>query len=130
MAKFEKFEDIEAWKIGRQIVNEIYDLTSFGKFSIDYVLRDQMRRAAISIVSNIAEGFEREGNKEFIQFLFIAKASCGEIRSQLYIALDQNYISKEQFDKLFEKLLQVSRTTSGLIKYLKNSNLRGNKYKS
>jgi len=129
MGKFEKFEDIEAWKIGRQIVNEIYDLTSVGHFSIDYVLRDQMRRAAISIISNIAEGHEREGNKEFIQFLFIAKASCGEIRSQLYIALDRNYITKERFDGLFEKLLQVSRTTSGLIKYLRDSNLRGSKHK-
>jgi four helix bundle protein len=125
MAKFEKFEDIESWKIGRQIVNEIYDLTSVGKFSIDYVLRDQMRRAAISI---IAEGFEREGNKEFIQFLSVAKASCGEIRSQLYIAQDREYISRNQFDQLVEKLLTISRTTSGLIKYLRNSELKGSKY--
>lgn len=129
MAKFEKFEDIEAWKIGRKIVNDIYDLTSVGKFSIDYVLRDQMRRAAISIISNIAEGFERDGNKEFIQFLSVAKASCGEIRSQLYIAFDREYITKEQFDELVEKLLQISRTTSGLIKYLRESEMRGSKYK-
>lgn len=129
MAKIERFEDIEAWQMAREIVKEIYDLTSTGKFSYDYVLRDQIRRAAISISSNIAEGFERDGNREFAHFLTIAKGSCGEVRSQLYLAFDQEYISEENFNLMFTKLVRINKAISGFLKYLRQTEIRGNKYK-
>jgi len=92
---FKKFEDIDSWKKGRELAREIYAATNKGAFARDFGLRDQMRRAAVSIVSNIAEGFERDRKTEFIRFLLIAKGSAGELRSQLYIALDQEYISAQ-----------------------------------
>ncbi|TAK06448.1 four helix bundle protein, partial [bacterium] len=88
------FEDLEVWKETRRLSKEIYAATQDAKFSKDFGLRDQIRRAAVSVMSNIAEGFERGGNQEFIQFLYIAKGSCGEVRSQLYVALDQGYIAR------------------------------------
>ncbi len=87
MASAQRFEDIKAWQKARELVKNIYQATSVGKFARDFVLRDQIRRAAVSIMSNIAEGFEREGNKEFLQFLSLAKGSCGEVRAQLYVAI-------------------------------------------
>jgi four helix bundle protein len=89
-----------------------------------------MRKAAVSIVSNIAEGFERDGDKEFAQFLFVAKASCGELRAQLYIAHDRRYITDEEFTEVFSSSLEVSRMISGLIKYLRQSQIAGKKYRS
>lgn len=86
------FEELEIWKMARDLTNQVYSLSSDGKFSKDFVLRDQIRRSAVSIMSNIAEGFERGGNPEFVQFLSIAKGSCGEARCQVYIAMDQEYI--------------------------------------
>lgn len=83
------FEDLEVWKEARRLTNRIYRMTQDAKFSKDFGLRDQIQRAVVSIMSNIAEGFERGGNQEFIQFLYIAKGSCGEVRSQLYVALDR-----------------------------------------
>jgi len=130
MAAIEKFEEIESWKLGRQVVGPIYDWSSKGDFSKDYALCNQIRRASISIISNIAEGFERGGNKEFVNFLSIARGSCGEVRSQLYVALDQSYITKEQFDIVHAKLMETSRLISGLMKYLQNSELRGSKFKA
>jgi len=88
-----RFEDLDTWKRSRILVKQIYDLTKRNEFAKDFVLKDQVRRAVVSISSNIAEGFERGGNKEFIQFLYIAKASAGELRSQIYIALDLNYVN-------------------------------------
>jgi four helix bundle protein len=129
MAKISKFEDIESWKRARMLTTEIYTITSSGKFSRDFALRDQIRRAAISILSNIAEGFERGGDNEFLQFLSIAKGSCGEARAQLYVALDQAYISRAQSETLSTAANDISQLIAGLMKYLRQSNLRGNKYR-
>lgn len=130
MSRIEKFEDLEAWKLARALTGLLYDVSGIGDFSRDFALRDQLRRASISIVSNIAEGFERDGDKESIQFLSMAKGSCGEVRAQLYLALDRAYISPEQFGQLRSKAVEPSRITSGLIHYLKNSQLSGRKYKA
>ena len=129
MAKISRFEDIESWKQARNLTNEIYKITSLVTFSRDFALRDQIRRAAISILSNIAEGFERGGDNEFLQFLSVAKGSCGEARAQLYIALDQRYISPAQFEVLSKSANDVSQLISGLMKYLRQSQLRGSKYR-
>ena len=129
MSKIQRFEDLEAWKISREVTKEVYRVSANEKFVRDFGLRDQICRASVSIMSNVAEGFERDGDKEFIQFLYIAKASCGEVRSQLYVALDQNYISEGDFDLIYAKLIENSQIISGLIKYLKQSDLTGKKYK-
>src|SRR6187455_1015360 len=98
MATILRFEDIDGWKMARDLTNDIYRVTSDGQFGRDFGLCNQIRKASVSIMSNIAEGFERDGNKEFCNFLSIAKGSAGEVRSQLYVALDQNYITESQFD--------------------------------
>ena len=123
------FEDLDVWKETRRLTKEIYAATQDAKFSKDFGLRDQIQRAAVSIMSNIAEGFERGGNQEFTQFLYIAKASCGEVRSQLYVALDQRYITQDQFNELFNSFKKLSGMLAGLIEYLKGSRMRGEKYK-
>ena|SRR5947209_10603928 len=130
MAKIERFEDMEAWKTARELARLIYQVTSNGELARDFGLRDQIRRAVVSISSNIAEGFERGGDKEFLQFLAIARGSCGEVRSQLYIASDQRYISDEQFRALSDKAIEASQLISGLIRYLRQSEMRGRKFKS
>ena len=129
MAKIENFEDIESWKIAREVTRQIYRVSSTGDFSRDYPLRDQIRRSAISIMSNIAEGFERGGDKEFLQFLSVAKGSCGEARSQLFIALDQKYLTQVEFETIYRRLNETSRLLGGLMKYLQQSDLRGSKFK-
>lgn len=129
MATIRRFEEIEAWTLARAITRLVYEVSSDGPFSQDFGLRDQMRRAAVSIMSNIAEGFERDGNKEFISFLAIAKASCGEVRSQLYVAFDQGYIDDEKFQLLSDTLMETSRAIAGFMRYLRNSELRGSKFK-
>ena len=129
MATIERFEDIEAWQQARLLVNNIYLVTNDGLFARDYGLKDQIRQAGVSILSNIAEGFERGGNKEFIQFLFTAKGSCGEVRAQLYVARDQKYITEEQFHKLMQQSVRISKMLSGLISYLKRSSYKGAKHK-
>jgi four helix bundle protein len=93
--QIKNFEDLEIWQLARRLTQEIYTLGRTPKFAKDYALKDQMQRAAVSIMSNIAEGFERGGNQEFVQYLYVAKASCGEVRSQLYVALDQEYVDQE-----------------------------------
>jgi four helix bundle protein len=129
MAKIERFEDMECWKKARELTKFVYEISSISKFAHDYGLRDQIRRASVSVLSNIAEGFERDGNKEFIQFLSLAKGSSGEVRAQLYVAFDQQYITKEQFELLTERTIEVNRIISGLIKYLRQSEQQGRKYK-
>lgn len=123
MSSFASFEELEVWKSAREVVREVYTVTMHSKFSSDFALRDQLRRASISIVSNIAEGFERSGNVEFIRFLYIAKGSAGEARAQLYLALDLNYVDSASFKKLSGKLVSVSRQLSAFIGYLEGSPL-------
>lgn len=114
MAGIERFEDLVAWQKSRGMAAIIYKITGEGNFSKDFALRDQIRRAAVSVMSNIAEGFERKGSKEFHQFLIIAKASCAEVRSQLYIALDVGYINNDVFEDLYKSSVEVSKIISGL----------------
>jgi four helix bundle protein len=130
MANIEQFEDIKAWQKARELVSEIYSVTRNGDFARDFGLRDQIRRASVSILSNIAEGFERGGNKEFIHFLYIAKGSCAEVRAQLFVAADQNYINNEQFEHLSEICRAIGKMIAGLINYLQKSSLVGTKFKS
>ena len=129
MATFTTFEEIGAWQKARQLTKELYKITSSGAFGRDYDLRNQIRRAAVSIMSNIAEGFERSGTGEFNQFLSTAKGSAGEIRSQLYVALDQDYLPKASFDRLATQAAEISRMIGGLMTYLRKSGIRGTKFK-
>jgi four helix bundle protein len=129
MATFKRFEDITAWQKSRELTNDIYSATSKGNFSKDFGLKDQIRRASVSIMSNIAEGFERSGTAEFAQFLATAKGSAGEVRSQLYVAIDQGYITESAFEALANSATQISRMISGLMDYLRSSGVRGTKFK-
>ena len=129
MATFESFEEIEAWKRARRLVQEIYEISNEGSFCKDFGLRDQTRKAAVSILSNIAEGFERGGSGEFQQFLSVAKGSTGEVRAQLYVALDQGYINQETFERLVSRTNEIAGMISKLMSYLRSTNLRGTKYK-
>jgi four helix bundle protein len=117
--KIERFEDVKAWQEARVLVKMIYEATKSNKdITGDYRFRDQIQAAAVSIMSNVAEGFSRRSTKEFGQFLFIAKGSVGEVQSQLYVALDQSYIKKDKFDELYSKCDEVARLISGFIRYL------------
>jgi four helix bundle protein len=129
MATFTTFEEISAWQKARQLTKELYKVTSVGAFARDYDLRNQMRRAAVSIMSNIAEGFERSGTGEFNQFLATAKGSAGEVRSQLYVALDQNYLSEALVVRLLDQATEIGRMIGGLMIYLRKSGIKGTKYK-
>jgi len=129
MATFKKFEDISAWQKSRELTKEIYSVTGQGSFSRDFGLKDQIRRASVSIMSNIAEGFERSGSGEFMQFLATAKGSAGEVRSQLYVALDQDYITRTRFEVMANSATQISRMISGLMSYLRKSGVKGTKFK-
>lgn len=129
MAAIRQFEDIEAWQKARELTREVYAASSRGVFAKDYGLRDQIRRAAVSVMSNIAEGFERGGSGEFIQFLSIAKGSAGEVEAQLYVALDQAYVSKERFDFIRALASSTKKLIAGFMNYLKQANLKGQKYK-
>jgi len=129
MATFQSFEEIEAWQKARELTRKIYVASEQGSFARDFGLRDQIRRASVSIMSNIAEGFDRSGTGEFIQFLAMAKGSAGEVKSQLYIAVDLDYITEDTFDQLFSLATDTGRLVGGLMNYLRNSNIKGTKYK-
>jgi four helix bundle protein len=119
--KIERFEDIKAWQEARVLVKIIYDAIKSNKnFTGDYKFREQIHSAAVSAMSNIAEGFSRRSTKEFVQFLFIAKGSVAEVQSQLYIALDQGYVNEQKFNELYSKSDEVARLISGFIQYLLN----------
>jgi four helix bundle protein len=107
MAKITRFEEIESWKRARLLTKKIYDCIKEPRFAKDFGLKDQISRASVSTMSNIAEGFERGGNQEFIQFLAVAKGSIGEVRSQLYVALDQQYVTEARFGELYEEAQKV-----------------------
>ena len=124
MAKIEKFEDIEAWQKARELSKAVYIVTSDGIFARDYGLRDQIRRAAVSIMSNIAEGFNRGGDRELTHFLFLAKGSAAEVQAQLYVALDTGYLKQEQFQQLYDLAGDISRLIGGFIRYLKTQDSR------
>ena len=129
MARVGRFEDLEVWKTARDFCQDVFRITNYEAFAKNYSLKDQLRSSSGSVMDNIAEGFERNGNKEFIQFLFIAKGSCGESRSQLYRAFDYRHIDQAEFELLCLKTENISKALSNFIKYLKQSELTGIKYK-
>jgi four helix bundle protein len=118
MATVKSFEDLEVWQKARALSNEVYSKTIEGSFAKDFGLRDQINKASGSIMDNIAEGFERGGNKEFIQFLAYPKGSCDEVRSQLWRAKDRNHITDNDFDDLSAKALEVGKQIGGFMIYL------------
>jgi len=126
--KIERFEDLEIWQEARELCKRVFEITSVSPFCNDFKLRDQIRGSSGSVMDNIAEGFERGGNKEFIQFLGVAKGSCGETRSQSYRAFDYKYISQEILDEFISRTTQLSKKISSLIAYLKKSEFKGSKY--
>ena len=123
-----EFEELKVWQYAFSLTQKVYELTQQNGFERDYELKDQIRRASISVMNNISEGFDRSGNKEFIQFLAIAKGSAAEIRSMLYIAQSQGYITENQFLEIKNQCLDISRMLGGLIKYIKNSSYKGSKF--
>ena len=123
-----QFEDLEVWKEARVLSKQIYNLTNSDSFNNDWKLRSQMRDSSGSIMDNIAEGFERSGNAEFMHFLYISKGSAGELRSQLHRCLDIGYIDDETYSQKIRECESVSRKIHSLIKSLKSSNLKGAKY--
>lgn len=129
MARIDKFEYIEAWRKARDLAKNIYETTTEGDFSRDFGLRDQIRRASVSVMSNIAEGFEQGGNKEFRQFLSMAKGSAGEVKSQLYVALDAGYLAQDDFQRLYDLADEAARLIGGFMRYIESSNHKGVKFR-
>ena len=129
MATVQRFEDLNVWRIARDFCRDIFRITCYEQFSKDYRFKDQIRASSGSIMDNIAEGFERDGNKEFCQFLSIAKGSCGETRSQLHRSFDYQYIDNEEYEALCQKTIDISKAISSFINYLKQSEIKGVKYK-
>jgi four helix bundle protein len=129
MTSFKTFKDIEAWQKARKLTSDIYAISHDGAFAKDFGLRDQIRRASVSIMANIAEGHERSGTGEFVQFLSIAKGSAGEVDSHLCVAFDLGYLDKSTFDRLSSATTETARLIGALIQYLRTSGIKGGKYK-
>jgi four helix bundle protein len=130
MATFRRFEEIECWRKARELARRVYEVSGKGSFARDFGLKDQIRRAAVSIMSNIAEGHDRSGTGEFVQFLANAKGSAAEVKCQLYVALDQEYVSAKDFQELTELATETGRMIAGLMNYLRGSGYKGIKYKA
>ena len=128
-AMLRRFEELEAWQKARTLTRLVYEHTRAGEFAKDFGLRVQIRRAAVSVMSNIAEGFERGGNTEFVHFLTMAKGSAGEVEAQLYVAMDQEYLEKEEFRRMRGEIDSIKRLIGGLMRHLKQSGLKGQKFK-
>ena len=122
MAKAIRFEDLEVWKEGRELTRKVYKCSRNRQFSRDFSLRDHIRGAAISVTSNIAEGFDAQSNLEFVRFLNYSRRSTSEVKSQLYVALDENYIQQNEFTEIYELASKVSKMLFGFMRYLKTSN--------
>jgi four helix bundle protein len=117
--KIERFEDIQAWQEARKLTNKVYELTNKSPFRKDFRLSGQIQNASVSVMANIAEGFDRQSRKEFIQFLYIASGSASVVQSHLYVALDQKYISEEEFDETYKRAKKTKSLINGFISYLK-----------
>lgn len=120
MPSIERFEDIKSWQLAKTLVKDIYEITKRVAFSKDYGLRDQIQRAAVSIMSNIAEGFERGSKKDFVNFLYIARGSCAEVRSLLYVAFELGYIGEDKFRQMLQQTEEISKAIFGFIRYLRS----------
>ncbi len=129
MATFTHFEEIDAWQKAHDLANAVYDCSDAGSFARDFSLRDQVRRAAVSVMANIAEGFERGGNAEFVQFLATARGSAAEVESHFYLAVRREYVTREQFEQVKSMAMLTRRLIAGLITYLRRSGMKGVKFK-
>jgi len=129
MPSFKIFKDIESWQQARKLTKDIYSVSNDGAFAKDFGLRDQIRRASISIMANIAEGHERSGTGAFVQFLSMAKGSTGEVESHLCVAFDLGYIDKATFERLSSTTAETARMIGALMRYLRKSGIKGGKYK-
>ena len=129
MPKIERFEDLDAWKKAREMTKAVYVVTSSAKFSRDLSLKGQIRGSTVSSMSNIAEGFEHSSDRQFLQFLSIAKRSTDEVKSQLYVALDAGYLTQAEFDEIYRLAAETSRLIGGLMRYLKNAEIEGARFK-
>lgn len=119
--KIERFEDIESWKAARELTHDVYKICSIGYFAKDFGLRDQIQRASVSVMSNIAEGFDSSSDKSFLNYLNFSFRSASEVQSLLYVALDHNYISKSEFENLYNRTSRIKSLLIGLMRYLKSS---------
>lgn len=129
MATIERFEQLDVWQKARELSRAIYQHSSNASFSKDFSLRDQINRSAGSVMDNIAEGFEREGKKEFIQFLSYSKSSAAEVRSQLYRAFDRGHLNEAEFQNLLQQSESIGKMIGGFMNYLKRTEIKGLKYK-
>lgn len=130
MATIKRFEDLEVWRKARELDNIVFDYTKKKEFASDFDLKRQMLKSSGSIMDNIAEGFERGGKGEFIQFLSISKGSAGELRSQNHRASDRKYFTQSEFENVFNRCEEISKMLNGFMDYLSNSEIKGNKYNS
>lgn len=128
MATIKRFKDLEVWKKARELDNIVFELSKVGEFAMDFDLKRQARRSSGSIMDNIAEGFERGGKGEFVQFLSISKGSAGELRSQCYRAFDRKYLAEIKFADVQDRCVEISKMLQGFMDYLQNSSIRESKY--